>query len=152
MGLSNELSGEAGCFSRCFDPHRCFQSEALRLYFPAPEPWVVWSHSPIVPPGLSAHECGTAWSTSHRLAHLVYHLALCPLCPSCLFSPPPTSLVECFFFNSLVVRLPYSLIFCQFWLFIVFRFVIVLLLVVRGGTVCQPTPPSWPEVQPYSFS
>ena len=29
-------------------------------------------------------------------------------------SAPPTSLDECFFFISLVVRLPYSLIFCQF--------------------------------------
>ena len=32
-------------------------------------------------------------------------------------STPPTSLDECFFFNSLVVGLPYSSIFCQFWLF-----------------------------------
>ena len=30
-------------------------------------------------------------------------------------SAPPTSLDECFFFNSLVVGLPYSSIFCQFW-------------------------------------
>ena len=40
------------------------------------------------------------------------------------------SLVECFFFNSLVVGLPYSLIFCQFWLFFVFKFVVVLLFAV----------------------
>ena len=33
-------------------------------------------------------------------------------------SAPPTGLDECFFFNSLVVELPYSLIFCQFWLFL----------------------------------
>ena len=33
-------------------------------------------------------------------------------------SAPPTSLGECFFFISLVVGLPYSLIFCQFWLFL----------------------------------
>ena len=45
-------------------------------------------------------------------------------------SAPPTGLDECFFFNSLVVRLPYSSIFCQFWLFFVFKFVVVLLLVV----------------------
>ena len=31
-------------------------------------------------------------------------------------SAPPTGLEECFFFNSLVVGLPYSSIFCQFWL------------------------------------
>ena len=36
-------------------------------------------------------------------------------------SAPPTGLEECFFFNSLVVRLPYSSIFCQFWLFFVFK-------------------------------
>ena len=29
---------------------------------------------------------------------------------------------------------------------VVFKFVVVLLLVVWGGTVCLPTPPSWPEV------
>ena len=35
-------------------------------------------------------------------------------------SAPPTGLDECFFFNSLAVGLPYSSIFCQFWLFSVF--------------------------------
>ena len=56
---------------------------------------------------------------------------------------PPADLDECFFFNSLVVRLPYSSISCQFWLFLVFTFVVVL-LVLQGGTVCLPVPPSWP--------
>ena len=60
-------------------------------------------------------------------------------------SAPPTGLGECFFFNSLFVRLPYSSIFCQFWLVFVFKFVIVL-LVVRGGAVCPPVPPSWPGI------
>ena len=50
-------------------------------------------------------------------------------------SAPPTGLDECFFFNSLVVRLPYSSIFWQFCLVFVFKFVVVLFLVVRGGTV-----------------
>ena len=36
-------------------------------------------------------------------------------------SSPPTGLDVCFFFISLVVGLPYSLIFCQFWLFFVFK-------------------------------
>ena len=32
------------------------------------------------------------------------------------------------------------------WLvFFIFIFVVVLLLVVRGGAVCLPMPPSWPE-------
>ena len=34
MGLSNKLSCEAGSFSRHLNPHRCYQSEVLRLYFP----------------------------------------------------------------------------------------------------------------------
>ena len=38
------------------------------------------SHSPVVPPSLSAHKCGTTWSTCHNLA-------VHPLCPGCL-SPP----------------------------------------------------------------
>ena len=53
-----------------------------------------------------------------------------------------------FFFNSLVVGLPYSSIFWQFQLFFVFKFVPVLLLVVGGGKVYLPMPPSWLEV-PY---
>ena len=36
-------------------------------------------------------------------------------------SAPPTGLDECFFFISLVVGLPYSSIFCQFWLFFVLK-------------------------------
>ena len=36
--------------------------------------------------------------------------------------------------------------FCQFWLFLVFKFAVVFLLFVRGGTVCLPPPPSWLEV------
>ena len=60
-------------------------------------------------------------------------------------STPPTGLDECFFFNSLVVGLPHSFIFCQFWLFSVFKFVVVLLLVVWGGTMYLPMPPSWPK-------
>ena len=49
-----------------------------------------------------------------------------PLClesspPQLPVSAPPTSLDECFFFISLVVRLPYSLIFCQFWGFFGFK-------------------------------
>ena len=39
-------------------------------------------------------------------------------------STPPTGLDECLFFNSLVVGLPYSSIFCQFWLFFIFKFVL----------------------------
>ena len=61
-------------------------------------------------------------------------------------SAPPTGLGECFFFISLVVGLPYSSVFWQFWLFFVFKFVVLLFSVVQGGKVCLPTPPSQPEV------
>ena len=59
-------------------------------------------------------------------------------------SSPPTSLDECFFFNSLVFRLRYSLIFWQFWLCFVFKLVVVLLSVVQGESYL-PTPKSYPE-------
>ena len=60
-------------------------------------------------------------------------------------SAPPASLDECLFFNTLVVRLPYSLILGKFWLFFVFKLAVVLLLVVRGSEAYLPMPPSWPE-------
>ena len=41
--------------------------------------------------------------------------------PQLPISTPPTGLGECFFFISLVVRLPCCSIFCQFWLFFVFK-------------------------------
>ena len=41
--------------------------------------------------------------------------------PQLLISTPPAGLDECFFFISLVLGLPCSLIFCQFWLFFVFQ-------------------------------
>ena len=50
---------------------------------------------------------------------------LLPCCESSLpwlpISAPTTGLDECVFFISLVVGLPYSTIFCQFWLIFVFK-------------------------------
>ena len=63
-------------------------------------------------------------------------------------SAPPTSLDECFFFISLVVRLPYSSIFCQFWLFFVFKLLSFLWLCEEAPT---PTPASWPEANRLTF-
>ena len=53
--------------------------------------------------------------------------------PWLLISAPPTCLDECFFFNYLVVGLPYSSIFWEFWLvlFLVFKLLVVLLLDVQ---------------------
>ena len=77
MGLSNELSCEGGNFSCYLNPHRCFQSEVLGVYFPALEPWVVQSVSfPHFSSQLSTCKCGVTSSTS-------CHLASRPLHPSC---------------------------------------------------------------------
>ena len=78
-----------------------FSISGLRLYFPELE-WLALLHSP-PPLGLPA-------------------ATLPQVLPARLpISAPPTGLDVCFFFISLVVRLPYSSIFCQFWLFFVFK-------------------------------
>ena len=66
-------------------------------------------------------------------------------------SAPPTSLDAHFFFNSLVVKLLCSLFFFQFWLFFVFKLVVILISVVRGSKTCLPMPPSWSELSPPSL-
>ena len=64
-----------------------------------------------------------------------HHLAVSPLCPNCASLPqlcisaPSTGQDECFFFKSLVVGILYSSIFWQFWLFFVFKLLVVLPLV-----------------------
>ena len=96
-------------------------------------------HRSAVPPGLSMRECGAAGSTSTTLWSLLDAGWPAPLHSpqsATLLGPPaaalrrvlwlpisapPNGLDECFFFISLVVGLPYSLIFCQFWLFFVFK-------------------------------
>ena len=50
------------------------------------------------------------------------------------------------FLNSLVVRVPCSLIFWRFWLFIDFRLVVILLLVVQGSEGFLHIHPSWSEL------
>ena len=122
MGLSNELSCEAGSFSHPLNPHRFFQSEVLRLYFLALEPWVLQS--------VSLLSCSSRFIRTLMWDYPVFqplpcHVSSLPWLP---VSAPPTCLDECFF-NSLVVRLPYSsisvssgcslflnLLLCFFWL------------------------------------
>ena len=107
MGLSNDLSCEAGSFSCCLNPHGFFQSEILKFYIPTLEPWVVWSVSlPHCSSQLSTCKCGTACSTSYHLAGLPAATSFAPVLqpPPCheSFPPwlpffiPPTSLDECF--------------------------------------------------------
>ena len=154
MGLSNELSCEAGSFSCChLNPHRCFQRFEDLFPHPgtlgcvvclAPQLFLpVYLHMNVGPPSLQF--TASLGPPAAALPALVHQLL--PCCESFLSSclSPPLLPDECFIFNSLVVILPYSSIFSQFWLFFVFKFVVVL-LVVRGGTVCLPMPPSWPSV------
>ena len=77
-----------------------------------------------------------------------------PHCHHTISSPPqlpisilPICLDEYFFFKSLVVGLPYSLVFWQFWLYFVLRLVVIPLVVVQGGEVCLPTTSSWLDVK-----
>ena len=141
MGSTNELYCEARSFSCCLNPHGFFQSEVLGFYFPTLEPWVARS--------VSLPSC-SFWF----IPMPIWDRPFCQLLPCQESSPPgmsvsapPTSLEECFFVNSLVVGLPYSLIFCHFCLFFVFNFFVVLLLVVQGGKVYLPMSPCWLEVQ-----
>ena len=136
-------------------PPRVFSIRGLRLYFPTLEPWVARSTSFLLV--CLCTNVGLQGLLAVALPSLFHNPPPHWVCqsPSCCksspprlsISAPPTGLDECFFFISLVVGLPCSSIFCQFWVF----FVVVLLLVVRGGAVCLPTPPSWPEALIHFF-
>ena len=139
-------------------PPQVFSISGLILYFPMLELRVASSVS--LPICSSRFICTRMWDRPVRnlLPHWSCSLRLDSesYLPGCLSpSAPPTSLDECFFFNCLVVGFPYSLIFCQFWLFFVFKLFVVLVLAVpslRGGTVCLPMPLSWPEVENNTFN
>ena len=107
MGLSNKLSRESGSFSCHLNPHRFFQSEALRIYFPALQPWVAQTDS--LPSCSSQFICTQMWP---GLPAAVLPRGLSAQLP---ISTPPTGLDECVFFNSLAVRLLHSSFFCQFF-------------------------------------
>ena len=100
------------------------------------EPWVVWSA--LLPCCSSWFICLQMWGhrgASHHLVGSASCSLACPIPQSTtslgppahalprvlttwlLISAPPTDLGECFSFISLVVALPYSSIFCQFWMF-----------------------------------
>ena len=118
-----------------------FSIRGLTLYFPALEPWVVWSASlppPFLPVYLWANvgpqglPATTLWGLLAAAWPAPFHnpparwVHQTPPCrtsfpPQLPVSAPPMGLDECFFFISLVVGLPYSLIFCQFWLSFVFK-------------------------------
>ena len=134
------------------------QPEVMRLYFLgtgtlgcAVYPGAGIAHSPDVPSnfylphvnvGLSV-PLAAATAASFPLPHHCHSVSSPPWLP---ISAPPTHLDEYFFFKSLVVRFIYSLIFWQSLLFFVLKLVFIILMVVQGGKVCLPMPPSWPEV------
>ena len=138
MGLSNDLSCEAGSLSCCRpQPQRVFSLRGLRLYLPALEVWVPWSALlPAVCPVYLCANVGPQGLLVVRLpAPFVPHSASLgpatsrsPLCLGCL-SPP----------------------FLPVWMYVSFLstccnsllFDFLPVLVVRGGTVCLPMPPSW---------
>ena len=146
-------SCEAGSLSCCRpNPHGSFQSEVCLSYAvcftPHRSSWFicvlrrsacpVLRHSESGPLGLSVRECGTTGSASGQTACPVgptlhqswsRHGHASPLCPGCL-SPPllPVWMNVYFLFP-----------WCQTSL----RFDFLSVLVVRGGTVCLPMPPSW---------
>ena len=149
LWVSPKIFCEAGSFSCHINPQMFFQSEELRLYFLTLEPRVPWFVSLLSCSSQFIHmQMWDACSTSCCLAHpgplattLLWVLpALLPI------SVLPTCLDECFFLNCLVIRLSYSLIFCQFWLFFVFKFVFPIFIVWRG-TLYLPMPPTWAEIQ-----
>ena len=92
-----------------------FTVSGLSLYFPVLELWV--AQSVLLPICSSWFICTPMWD------HLLHQLPHChESSPAWLpISAPPISLDECFFFISLVVRLSYGLIFCQFWLVFVLK-------------------------------
>ena len=147
VGLSNKLSCEFGSFFHCsLNPQGVFNQWFEALVSLAAALGLRGQFCcPFVPPRLSACECGTTGSASHCLvpsasfslpARCSLHCPA-PQSPAALglpatvllqvlsaqlhISAPPTGLDECVFFIALVVGLPYSSIFCQFWLFFVFK-------------------------------
>ena len=106
--------------------------------FPTLEPWAAWS--------VSLPSCSSWFICTWMWEHLVHQPLPCHASsrPQLPVSAPPTSLDEYFFFNSFIVRLPYSLIFWQFWLFFFFNWLLPFFLVVQGSKMHLPTVPSCP--------
>ena len=131
-------------FLPLLQPPQVFSVRFWGFISPTLAPWVAWS--------VSLLSCSSWFIHMQIWDHLLHQP------PPCLKSSPPRLPVSSpaarlcpsyqsgwmFLLYTLVVGLPYSSIFWHFWLFLVFKFVV--LLVVWGGTVYLPTPPSWPEV------
>ena len=173
MCLSNDLSHEAGSFSCCSpNPHRCFHSEVCGFISPCWIPGLLgllcsppfvqfmceqmWGcgvlptalpapFSATVSPALSVylHECGATGSACGQTACPVHptlhqfwsrHGNSSPLRPA---SPP-------------LLPVWMNVYFLSPWCRTSLTFDFLSVLVVRGCTVCLPTPPSWFSPQ-YSY-
>ena len=134
MGLSNKLFCEAGSFSCCLNLHRFLQPQILRLYFPILEPWFV--RSVLLPTCSSWLIRRQMWD--HPVCQPSPYCQSCP--PRCPFPPPlqvwmnVCSLTP-WLSDFHVVQFSGSSGYF-------FKFVIVLLLVVQGGKVYLPMPPT----------
>ena len=71
-----------GVSPKCLNSHRCFQSVVFEALFPCWNPGLCsLSRSPVVPPGLSAWECGTTHSTIRHLSGSTScYIAVSPFC------------------------------------------------------------------------
>ena len=171
MRLSNNLSCEAGSLLLPPQPPQAFSIRGLRLYSPPHLRWSpglrgllrsppcvpfylcekvgpqgathhsacpVLCHSESGPLGLSVCKCGASGSASGQTA--------CPVCPTLRQSwschghwsplrpccPSPPLLPVCMYAS-----------FLSTWCLTSLPFDFLSVLVVRGGAVCLPTPPSW---------
>ena len=149
MGLSDEFSCETGSFFCCRNTHRFFQSEVLRLYFPSTETWVVRS--------VSLPSCSSQFISTQMWDHQLCQPLPHPPGPPATALPRILSALAAHLYASYWSGWMFLLYLLGYWTSIqfdllsvlvafVFKFVVILLLVVRGGTVYLPTPPSWPEV------
>ena len=168
MGLSNDLSCEAGSFSSCQpQPPRVFSIRGLRLYLPALEPWV--GRSALLPTVCPVYLCvnvGLPGATRRSACPVLRHSESGPLSLSarmwgrrvCQWSDclprsshtPPVSVPP----RQHKSSLPWcpSLPLLPVWMNVYFLFPwcrtslpfdFLSVLVVRGGAVCLPMPPSW---------
>ena len=125
-----------------------FSVRGLRLYFLKLELWVArsvtWSTSCCLAGQL---QLCPPHSTIHHLTESASHcLAASTLRPAAHLCP---SYRSGWMFLLYLLCCQTSIQFNCLSVLVVFRFLtVVVLLVVRGGTVCLPTPPSWLEICP----
>ena len=104
-------------------PPQVFSARGFEVFFPCWNPWFHGlSTSPVVPPGLSARECGTALSTSCHLATSPFHPAACLRTPYqsgwmfLLYLLGCWTSIQFNFLSILVVFLFLNLLLSFFWL------------------------------------